>query len=80
MERYLLEILILCNESENKQMKWFQKLIGRHWDGLINHAVYGISSGIVEGTNRKIKTIRWRSYGFPDDEYFFLKIMDATRN
>jgi len=80
MERYLLEILILCNESDNKQMKWFQKLIGRHWDGLINHAVYGISSGIVEGTNRKIKTIRWRSYGFPDDEYFFLKIMDATRN
>ena len=80
MEKYLLEILILCNESDNKQMKWFQKLIGRHWDGLINHAVYGISSGIVEGTNRKIKTIRWRSYGFPDDEYFFLKIMDATRN
>ena len=26
-----------------------------------------------------IKTLRRTSYGLPDDEYFFLKIMDASR-
>ena len=79
MEKYLIEIVILCKEGKNKHLSWFERLIGRHWQGIINHAVYGISSGIVEGTNRKIKTIRWQAYGLPDDEYFFLKIIDATR-
>ena len=32
----------------------------------------------MEGTNRKIKTVRRIAYGLPDDEYFFLKIMDFT--
>ena len=44
----------------------------------MSHAEFGISSGKVEGTNNKIKTLRRQCYGLPDNEYFFLKIMDWT--
>lgn len=30
-------------------------------------------------SNQKIKTIRRKSYGLPDEEYFFLKLFDASR-
>ncbi len=43
------------------------------------HATYKISSGRVEGINNKIKTLRRQAYGLPDDEYFFLRIMDISR-
>ena len=32
-----------------------------------------------EGVNNKIKTVRRRAYGYPDDEYFFLKLFDYSR-
>ena len=47
---------------------------------LTDHADYKISNGKVEGINQKIKTIRRQSYGLPDDEYFFLKLFDRSRN
>ena len=33
----------------------------------------------VEGINQKIKTIRKKIYEIPDDEYFFLKLFDVSR-
>ena len=42
------------------------------------HATFRASSGKVEGMNNKIKTIRSQGYGYPDN-YFFLKIFDASR-
>lgn len=33
----------------------------------------------IEGINQKIKTIRRQSYGLPNDEYFFLTLLDASR-
>ena len=38
-----------------------------------------ITSGKVEGTVRKIKFIRTLGFGYPDDDYFFLNIIDGTR-
>ena len=43
------------------------------------HASFRASSGKVEGMNNKIKTIRRQGYGYSDDDYFFLKIFDASR-
>ncbi|MBR7055751.1 MAG: transposase [Oscillospiraceae bacterium] len=40
---------------------------------------YQITSGKVEGIDQKIKTLRRHGYGYPDDEYFFLKLFDASR-
>ena len=48
-------------------------------EGIVAHARHHISSGRVEDTNQMIKTLRRVGYGYPDDEYFFLKIFDASR-
>ena len=47
-------------------------------EGIIAHATFQITSGKVEGINQKIKTLRRHGYGYPDDEYFFLKLFDAS--
>ena len=38
------------------------------------------TSGRMEGINNKTKTLRRQAYGFPDDEYFFLKPVDSGRH
>jgi transposase len=43
-------------------------------DGLLNYFKHRISSGPMEGTNNKIKTVQRQSYGFRDQEYFNLVI------
>ena len=53
--------------------------MGSHTEGIIAHAKHKISSGRVEGTNTMIKTLRRAGYGYPDDEYSFLKIFDRSR-
>lgn len=78
MKRRVNDIIRICEATENKHFLWFSKLLLKHYDGIIAHATYHISTGKVEGTNQMIKTLRRKSYGFPDDEYFFLKIMDAS--
>ena len=57
----------------------FSKMLDRHWEGIVAHGYYRISSGRVEGVNNLIKTVRRQAYGYRDDDYFFLKIMDASR-
>ncbi len=68
-----------CKESRNEHLLWFHNLLDVHFECVIEHASIPISSGLMEGTNRMIKTIRWQAYGLPDDEYFFLKLFDASR-
>ena len=36
-------------------------------------------SMLADEYNNMIKTLRRTAYGYPDDDYFFLKIMDASR-
>lgn len=78
MGRYIRSIIWLCNDSDNTHLKWFGRLLENHFDGVIAHATYHLSNGILEGTNRKNKTVRRKAYGFGDDDYFFLKIIDAS--
>jgi len=35
---------------------------------------YAISTGPLEGTNNKIKTMKRQAYGFRDHQFFFLKL------
>lgn len=72
-------IIKFCEDSENEHFQWFGKLLKDHFDGIVSHAKYPLSNGKVEGVNQKIKTIRRKSYGLPDDVYFFLKLFDASR-
>jgi len=42
--------------------------------GILNWYAYRISTGPLEGTNNKIKTLKRQAYGFRDQEYFMLKL------
>jgi transposase len=42
--------------------------------GILNWYRYPISTGPLEGTNNKIKTMKRQAYGFRDAEYFKLKL------
>lgn len=79
MSQLIDEIMELCEETENKHFIWFKNLLLNHYEGIIAHASIGISSGKIEGINNKIKTVRRMGYGYPDDEYFFLKLFDMSR-
>ena len=46
-----------------------------HRDGLLAYDDYRISTGPLEGTNNKIKTMKRQAYGFRDLEFFKLKIL-----
>jgi transposase len=44
-------------------------------DGLLAYYDFRISTGPLEGTNNKIKTMKRQAYGFRDHEFFKLKIL-----
>jgi transposase len=73
------DIMDICKATGNKHLLWFGKLLDSHFVEIIAHATYKISAGKIEGINQKIKTLRRHGYGYPDDEYFFLKIVDMSR-
>ena len=52
----------------------FAKTLASHKSGLLNYYDYPISTGPLEGSNNKIKTMQKQAYGFRDMEFFKLKI------
>lgn len=75
----ITEIMDMCMATGNKHLLWFRRLLDNHFEGIIAHATYDISAGKIEGVNNRIKTLRRQGYGYPDDDYFFLKLFDASR-
>jgi len=55
-------------------LKKFANTLASHSFGILNHYDYQISTGPLEGTNNKIKTLQRQAYGFRDAEFFKLKI------
>ena len=50
----------------------------RHYEyGILNHCEYPIHTSMLEGINNKIKVIKRKAYGFHDQRYFSLKIIQA---
>jgi transposase len=47
--------------------------------GILAYYDYPISTGPLEGTNNKIKTLKRQAYGFRDQEFFKLKIYALHR-
>lgn len=71
--------LFMAKETGYEELLKFCNLVEKHWQGIRNRVQYNLSNGPIEGTNLIIKNIRRLSYGIRDDEYFFLKIWEATR-
>ncbi len=79
MAEDIISIMDMCKATGNPHFLWFERLLSNHFEGIIAHATYDISAAKIEGINNKIKTLRRQGYGYPDDEYFFLKLFDMSR-
>ena len=79
MAEDIISIMDMCKATGNPHLLWFERLLSNHFEGIIAHATYDISAAKIEGINNKIKTLRRQGYGYPDDEYFFLKLFDMSR-
>jgi transposase len=58
-----------------KMLKQLAKTLAAHRSGLLAYYDVPITSGPMEGTNNKIKTMKRQAYGFRDKEFFKLKIL-----
>lgn len=56
-------------------LKRFAKTVALHREGILAWYDDKISTGPLEGTNNKIKTMKRQAYGFRDTEFLKLKIM-----
>jgi transposase len=58
-----------------KMLQQMAKTLAAHRSGLLAYFDVMITSGPMEGTNNKIKTMKRQAYGFRDQEFFKLKIL-----
>jgi transposase len=58
-----------------KMLQGMAKTLAAHRSGLLAYHDVMITSGPMEGTNNKIKTMKRQAYGFRDKEFFKLKIL-----
>jgi transposase len=55
----------------------FARRLERYSYGILNHCDYPIHTSRLEGVNNKIKVIKRKAYGFHDNRYFALKVIQA---
>lgn len=55
MSSEITEIIDICNDTGDKLFMWFARLLENHYEGIIAHATYRISSCKEEGTNISLR-------------------------
>jgi hypothetical protein len=58
-----------------KVLQKFAATLSMHRTGILAYYDCRISTGPLEGTNNKIRTMQRQAYGFRDQEFFKLKIL-----
>jgi transposase len=74
---FLLDWLARAEASEIPILIGLAQTLRQHALGLLAYYDYPISTGPLEGTNNKIKTMKRQAYGYRDQEFFKLKILAA---
>jgi len=75
-EWHLKSWIEMARHSGVGMLKKFSETLEKHFEGILAYFDYdSLSTGPLEGTNNKIKTLQRKSYGFRDIEFFKLKIM-----
>ena len=74
-EAFLADWLNRAMVSGVRMLMKFAKTLAAHRTGILAYYDYPISTGPLEGTNNKIKTMKRQAYGFRDQEFFKLKIL-----
>jgi transposase len=72
---FLNDWLRRAEASGVKMLQQMAKTLAGHRSGLLAYYDAMITSGPMEGTNNKIKTMKRMAYGFRDMEFFKLKIL-----
>ncbi len=67
----------LAYTIDHPEVRRFARRLARYGYGILNHCDYPIHTGRVEGVNNTIKVIKRKAYGFHDDRYFALKVIQA---
>ena len=73
-ERYLDGWLERAEGAGIRILTSMAKTLRAYRDGLLNYYDYPISTGPLEGTNNKIRTMQRQAYGYRDHEFFCLKL------
>lgn len=71
---FLLDWIARAEASGIRMLIGFAKTLRIHALGILAWYDHEISTGPLEGTNNKIKTLKRQAYGFRDLEFFKLKI------
>jgi transposase len=73
--QFLIDWIWRAGTSGIDMLSRFARTLATHMDGILAYYDYRISTGPLEGTNNKIKTMKRQAYGFRDHEFFKLKIL-----
>jgi transposase len=74
-EKVLDEWIRKASSSGISILTAMAKTLSAYRSGILAYYDFPISTGPLEGTNNKIKTMKRQAYGFRDMEFFKLKIM-----
>jgi transposase len=74
------EWCLLAKTLSHPDVNKFVNMLQRYSYGILNHCDYQIHTSKLEGVNNKIKVIKRKAYGFLDERYFTLKIIQAFAN
>lgn len=73
-QRFLTSWYKRAMASGVRMLQQFARTLLAHSWGILNYFEFRISTGPLEGTNNKIRTMQRQAYGFRDHEFFKLKI------
>ena len=71
----LMDWIVYAESTGIRMLQNFAKTLRFHAFGILAWYDYPISTGPLEGTNNKIKTMKRQAYGFRDLEFLKLKIL-----
>lgn len=74
-EAVLMDWILYAESTGIRMLINFAKTLRAHALGILAYYDYPISTGPLEGTNNKIKTMKRQAYGFRDPEFLKLKIL-----
>jgi transposase len=74
-ETFLADWINRATLSGIRMLMKFAKTLAAHRTGILAYYDHPISTGPLEGTNNKIKTMKRQAYGFRDQEFFKLRIL-----
>jgi len=74
-EALLMDWILDAESTGIRMLIKFARTLRIHALGILAYYDYPISTGPLEGTNNKIKTMKRQAYGFRDTEFLKLKIL-----